>query len=834
MVNQSAIPVWSSVTNQITLPQSDVLGVGGEGAVYSVASHPDLVAKIYHSNRRTSTVIDKLEVMINYPPRTEDDQTGHLFVAWPQHLVYDSASDVIGFLMPKVEKTHSLFEYYNPTLRRRHAPQIHYANLCTVAKSIAIALDRLHGSGYVVGDINESNAYITDNEHVTLIDSDSFQITDYQTAPPTIYRSMVGKPEYTPPELQGVSFAQVDRNIHHDRFALAVVIYQLLMEGTHPFRGRFTGAGEPPKVETCISNGFFLHSASRSVPIIPMPAAVEWDSLHEDIRALFRKCFDEGHTDPQARPAPRDWVDALDASMGTMKQCSNNHSHWYFDKQASGNTACPWCERINSVGIESFPENPGAQTFFPASQSQPTQPPPPSQLPQQQPPQIFPQQQPQFPQQPPPQTGPQPVPQSSAPPPIMQSSAATIPVWVMLVGMGYLGVRMYFLSDYSSIGLYSAYIPYFLAIAGLLFVTVFWRSHINTLLYRRLPFWLTSRGAVAVAFVWGVPGNRRDLWIRVLVASVTWFVLLLPVVILSAVMQEGGRAVDAAVVSLLPEPTPVPTRVPEPTQTPVPTSTPVLAPIASSPADIPVFNLVPSDFSTLDMLTLRKMFDAKDLPEGYLHEATTPFRGCLSDIGVSIDEMDILAHPHVPGGTLTIVSGEFSHGGVSDRLDALGFSMLKYQGSDLWTGSQACVDDAEYRHNVDAVAVLEGGYIIIGDEVPVKGIIETVKEGGRELRLNASATRAMDEAGQVLRVWTGYGDCGNCLNWALIWFPSAENNAVDLKYVIVYANAQTAREGRGAMEARISENFNLTRLDVNQDGEYLIFDMTVSYDASVP
>ena len=381
MVNQADISVWSSATNHITLRHSDALGSGGEGAVYGLISHPDLVAKIYHSHRRTDAVVDKLDVMINYPPRTEDDQTGHLFVAWPGHLVYDAASEVIGFLMPKVEKTNSLFEYYNPALRRRNAPHIHYANLCSVARSLATALDRLHGSGYVVGDINESNAYITENEHVTLIDADSFQITDYQTTPPTIYRCVVGKPEYTPPELQGVSFADVDRNIHHDRFALAVVIYQLLMEGTHPFRGIYTGAGEKPQMETCISRGHFLHSVSRSVPLRPVPSAVEWNALHEDIRALFRKCFDDGHSDPQSRPAPRDWVDALDEAMRYLRQCPRNASHWYFAKQAPapGSMECTWCERAANIGIESFPDHPGAQIFAPRSPIQspsPTTPPP--------------------------------------------------------------------------------------------------------------------------------------------------------------------------------------------------------------------------------------------------------------------------------------------------------------------------------------------------------------------------------------------------------------------------------------------------------------------------
>ena len=405
MVNQGDISVWSSATNRITLSQSDVLGSGGEGAVYSLRSHPDIVAKIYHSNRRTDEVISKLDVMINYPPRTEDDQTGHLFVAWPRDLVHDAAGDVIGFLMPKVEKTNSLFEYYNPALRRRNAPHINYANLCSVAKSLAVALDRLHGINYtyLVGDINESNAYITENEHVTLIDADSFQVTDSRTTPPTIYRCVVGKPEYTPPELQGVSFAQVDRNVHHDNFALAVVIYQLLMEGTHPFRGIYTGAGEKPQVETCISRGYFLYSASGTVPLRPVPSAVEWDTLHEDIRALFRKCFDDGHSDPQARPAPRDWIDALDEAMRSLRQCARNPNHWHFDSQPN----CTWCVREMAVGIDAFPDHPGAQIFVPPPpQTQQHQTPPQTQQPQTQP------QAPPQTQHPQPQSPPQPQPQT--------------------------------------------------------------------------------------------------------------------------------------------------------------------------------------------------------------------------------------------------------------------------------------------------------------------------------------------------------------------------------------------------------------------------------------
>ena len=370
--------VWSQLTGHIVLRPEDMLGRGGEGAVYSLHGHPELVAKIYHRDKLgndTDDTIGKLKAMIEHPPRTEDEQTGHLFVSWPKDTVHDTENGpVIGFLMPKVEKTNSLFDYYNPYVRRLHAPHINYANLCSVARSLAAALDRIHGitNAYIVGDINESNAYITENEHVTLIDSDSFQVTDRRTAPPTIYRCKVGKPEYTPPELQGESFDQVDRSIDHDKFALAIVIYQLLMEGTHPFRGVYTGSGEPPKVESYISQGHFLHSTTRIVPLRPMPNSPLWESLHESIRELFLKCFDDGFLNPQMRPSPKDWEDALGEAIESLKQCSRNPNHWYFGSQ-KGNGDCSWCDKRLRTGIDSFPQSSDSRTP-PRPQPQPAPP----------------------------------------------------------------------------------------------------------------------------------------------------------------------------------------------------------------------------------------------------------------------------------------------------------------------------------------------------------------------------------------------------------------------------------------------------------------------------
>ena len=351
MSSRQLTTVWDSVGKRVDLRGE--LGSGGEGTVYTLRDDPELVAKIYHPSKLSADTRKKLELMISYPPVTKDDHTGHLFVSWPTKLLYDALGGAFrGFLMPRVNKRNNLFDYYLLKRRLEYAPSATYADLCSVARSFAVALDNLNGRSYVVGDINESNAYITDNQQATLIDADSFQVKDQQGS--EVYRCLVGKPEYTPPELQGMRFADVDRNVEHDRFALGVIIYRFLMEGRHPFSGVYSGGGEKPKLEVSISKGYFSHAGGRSSVLKPEPARLPWESLPKDIRELFHKCFVEGHRDPGKRPLPREWEEVLGSAIESMRQCSRNQSHWYFG--GTGGGKCVWCDRKTLLGgLDSFP-----------------------------------------------------------------------------------------------------------------------------------------------------------------------------------------------------------------------------------------------------------------------------------------------------------------------------------------------------------------------------------------------------------------------------------------------------------------------------------------------
>jgi DNA-binding helix-hairpin-helix protein with protein kinase domain len=320
------------------------LGRGGEACIYAVPSDGDLVAKVYH--KPTATHAQKLQAMLANPPENPTASLGHISIAWPQELLKttDGSNQVIGFLMPRIRGMRPIIDFYNPRTRRQHCPLFNYQYLVRTARNLAAAVAALHTSGYCVGDVNESNILISDTALVSLVDTDSFQVPDQKNN--IVYRCSVGKPEFTPPELQNKVFAQHDRQVAHDLFGLAVLIFQLLMEGTHPFSGIFQGTAEPPPYEARIAAGHFTYSQQRQVPYLPTPIAPPWEMLHPSLQELFLRCFEDGHGNPELRPNAQTWLSALAEAEDALITCTVNPQHRYSNHLHS----CPWCERTLRLG----------------------------------------------------------------------------------------------------------------------------------------------------------------------------------------------------------------------------------------------------------------------------------------------------------------------------------------------------------------------------------------------------------------------------------------------------------------------------------------------------
>lgn len=318
------------------------VGRGGEAAIFKLPEQPGSLAKIYHRPPRADYEL-KLAWMQANPPVDPTQLQGHASIAWPNALLFDSHNQLVGYRMVNVQNAVPLLHVFNPRLRAKTLPTFNRRYLHRAARNLAAALGALHAGSYVIGDLNESNIMVTPSALITMIDADSFQVQRRVGAKPFLHPCPVGKPEYTPPELQGKTFSETARQPEHDRFGLAVLIFQLLMEGNHPFRAQWLGQGDPPPVEDRIRDGHWPYAPKPGLPIAPPRGGPGLDSLHPDLAALIRQCFREGHGQPARRPAPDEWEAAIITAEKSLKPCGRGHIYSRHLKQ------CPDCAALEAV-----------------------------------------------------------------------------------------------------------------------------------------------------------------------------------------------------------------------------------------------------------------------------------------------------------------------------------------------------------------------------------------------------------------------------------------------------------------------------------------------------
>lgn len=318
------------------------LAAGGEARIFVHPDDPNQVVKIWH--RPTLERARKLHAMLENPPTDPMAAQGHVAIAWPTDLVLTPRQQTVGFLMPRVQGVRPIIDFFNPKSRLQCSPLFNWFYLHRTARNLATALRALHERGYVIGDLNECNILASETALVTMVDTDSFQVWDASRG--LLFRCRVGRPEFTPPELQGKSFAQINREPPHDLFGLGIVAFQLLMEGTHPYAGVFRGRGEPPTIPGRIGAGHFPHAQDARVPYDPVPVAPRFEWLHPVLQNLFVRCFRDGHLSPALRPDCLSWQYGIEEAELNLVSCHDNQQH-IFSNHLHG---CPWCERAALLG----------------------------------------------------------------------------------------------------------------------------------------------------------------------------------------------------------------------------------------------------------------------------------------------------------------------------------------------------------------------------------------------------------------------------------------------------------------------------------------------------
>lgn len=307
------------------------LGKGGEGEVFALADMDGHAVKIYANPDAKREA--KITAMIS-----GGLAKGSSLIAFPSAIVRDNKKNFVGFAMRLVAGHTSLHDLYAPGSRKIHFPKADYRFTLRAATNIARAVAKIHELGAVIGDINHSGILISKEAVAALIDADSFQFG-------RDHLCRVGVAEYTPPELQGQRLDGVLRTPNHDSFGLAVVIFQLLFMGRHPFMGRYARGDMP--VEKAIAEYRFAYSNMRDTSMTPPPGACQLEAFPAFVGAAFEAAFAPNAT---ARPTALQWVNTLEALEGALSKCGTNAMHFY--PSAAGK--CVWCQMEQQIGILLF------------------------------------------------------------------------------------------------------------------------------------------------------------------------------------------------------------------------------------------------------------------------------------------------------------------------------------------------------------------------------------------------------------------------------------------------------------------------------------------------
>ncbi len=278
-----------------TIRLGTALAAGGEGEIFDIDRNQ--VAKIYYPDRRTAWRKEKLALMC-----AKDIPLSH--VNWPTARLLAPGGGFVGYVMPFAKGTPLQHAVFGKATIQEKFPRWNRLNLVTLARTVAETVQSLNELGVIVGDLNPMNFLVAGDTDIRLVDVDSVQVGDFPCP--------VGMVNFRAPEITEPSFEKFLRNEHHEAFALATLLFMILMGGKPPFS--FQGGGDPAEN---IRKGKFPYGTDQG--LIPAGAyRYIWSFLPYDVKNAFEKAFTG--KDPSCRPSAARWVEILGRYCNELQQ----------------------------------------------------------------------------------------------------------------------------------------------------------------------------------------------------------------------------------------------------------------------------------------------------------------------------------------------------------------------------------------------------------------------------------------------------------------------------------------------------------------------------------
>lgn len=333
----------AGVTRPLSLGRK--LGEGAAGVVCSLPSLSGKAAKIYKSIKEAAEYEEKIGLMLTSRPNLPDICVGGVEcrqIAWPEARILDHTGRFAGFVMPEIDFAQSrpLESILQKNSRRADNIDERYELRIVLAANLASVFAELHRVGHYMIDMKPDNLrFYPKQGYLAVVDADGFSIKGPNKRLP----SHQFTDNYIAPEGRGRRPETMA--VDQDLFALAVITFQLLNNGLHPYSGVVKpGGGLPSELQPRIYANLYAYGLAGHKAIKPAPSTVH-TSFDDRTRALFDRAFLGGG----GRPAAHEWREHFQSLLKGRKliTCvSNPKDHVHFGR---GCGLCDYESRLKAA-----------------------------------------------------------------------------------------------------------------------------------------------------------------------------------------------------------------------------------------------------------------------------------------------------------------------------------------------------------------------------------------------------------------------------------------------------------------------------------------------------
>jgi serine/threonine protein kinase len=318
---------------------------GGTSDVYKIKdqSFRHLALKIYRNPEIVNW--DRIIYQITNPIDKIDNLFGDTSCyAWPVGLITENKRNV-GIVLPYIDR--SKFITLDNWVEGHLIDKLTEENKSLsrkllLLKNVAGLVEYLHKKNCSVVDLKPANFLIHKSAATgCMLDCDSLRIV---TEDDLVYPATHASPGYIAPEALVKNTPVGDLGIEQDLFAFAVMAFQVLNYGIHPFQGIISEGINAPNQDDKVKQKLYPYGSQPRKRIRPLPQSVH-NTFSKEVGELFHKAFVGAYP----RPSAKKWVSIFgkvltDKALERCQKFPNDPTHIRFEGMG-----CPACSRAEAT-----------------------------------------------------------------------------------------------------------------------------------------------------------------------------------------------------------------------------------------------------------------------------------------------------------------------------------------------------------------------------------------------------------------------------------------------------------------------------------------------------